>query len=546
MNFMSERFKNICVFILFFLTFSYISIENEAKQNDNGHSPYWADQGGYYVYLPLAFNYQMDVNEMPKNIENQFGNGFLIEKEKLKNIYPCGVAILQIPFFSAASIYYYLINEQVTGFEKGFQYGSVIGASFYLALGFLFLYKYLRQKKYSFYISLFALILLFISTNIYFYIKDGQMFSHIYSFSMISLLLYFSANTPSIKNIIYITITISFIILLRNINIVIIPFVFIFNKQLRLYFIEIIKPKHLIFVILIFTIICFPQLLYWKWAYGKWFVDSYAGYGFTNIKNPRFDEVLYLPGTNGHLLFNPIMILLLMSCFISVIKRHFEYLAILFSFIILVTVFASWFTPGLGCGFGNRGLLELYALLAIVFANIVKFIFKNEISIKLSLLFIIGICSYINMKISHQYDGCYYGAKYDINEYLKLLLNNKKKVKSEDFIAQPFDLSPIDSNKIIFSYSENNYDIGNHFNIIINFNAENFNVNDTLFIKKESSLNNITVSKERLVLPLQNSSLLENFSTSFSLPRDYLKCNSKIEFASKNKIHIKVNGIRFE
>jgi hypothetical protein len=137
---MINHIKNTVFFTLVLAIISGINIYNEYDQKSEWQSTYWADQGGYYFYLPLLFNYQLDVQSIPEDLDNKYGEGFHVDhgNNTVTNIYPCGVALLQTPFFISASIYYYYNHQKVTGFEKGFQNASIIGLSFYLLLGFDF------------------------------------------------------------------------------------------------------------------------------------------------------------------------------------------------------------------------------------------------------------------------------------------------------------------------------------------------------------------------------------------------------------------------
>jgi hypothetical protein len=371
------------------------------------------------------------------------------------------------------------------------------------------------------------------------------MMSHIYSFSAFSILLYISSLNPNTKRIIIIAILLALIFLLRNINIIMVPFFFIFNKTFNQYFLYIINPKKLVLFITIVLICIFPQLLYWKWAHGTWFFDSYAGYTFTNYKNPKFSEVLFVPGTNGHFLYNPIMVVLLIASFLKISSRKWEFTIPILLFIVLTWILASWFIPGLGCGFANRGFIELYAIFALVFAHIVKFIFRSQFKLKFILTIIVGLCAYINLKISMSYPGCYSSGKYDVSEYLSFLLNHKQNVDVIDIKNAKSELSSSDSIKTILNYSQYNYDIANFSWIKFDFDVQNFNYMDTLVIKRQITMNNVLVSTERFNIYLNEPSSMSNYIYPFPISKDYIKCNSLIEFTSKENIKYKINEIEF-
>ena len=79
-----------------------ISNRHHKSGTFNWMTPLWADQAGYYVYLPGLFIYHFDAKSFPEKIEEKTGLGFSLDLEKNKVIsrYTCGTAILQAPFFS--------------------------------------------------------------------------------------------------------------------------------------------------------------------------------------------------------------------------------------------------------------------------------------------------------------------------------------------------------------------------------------------------------------------------------------------------------------
>ena len=181
----------ILLFLSVFSYFSYISIYNNNKVQGTWLSEFNSDKIGYYIYLPAAFINGFYKEDFPKNLAADSNWGFSYYENKLFTKYSSGVAILILPFFLILHLILLLFGYNASGFSPPYHILVNITAAFYLALGIIAIYRFMRfyLKKNS---SLFTILVLLFSTNLYYYASFETLMSHVYSFSLFSIFLYLS------------------------------------------------------------------------------------------------------------------------------------------------------------------------------------------------------------------------------------------------------------------------------------------------------------------------------------------------------------------
>ena len=203
----------------------------------NYHSEICADKAGYYIYSPTAFIYHFDASLIPDSIVEKTGNGFQIDKinNKILTKYTYGVALLQAPFFLAAHILAKPMGYEPTGFSGIYQKMVNVASVFYFIIGLFFLFKVLK-KYYSINVSILSLSFIAIGTNLFYYTINESGMSHIYSFSLFSILLFLIPSFDPLKTNRIISgiiggALISLIILIRPTNILFIGAAFFFSPD---------------------------------------------------------------------------------------------------------------------------------------------------------------------------------------------------------------------------------------------------------------------------------------------------------------------------
>jgi hypothetical protein len=426
-----KKHKNLVVWLILFgaMTFATLNIHSRAKEF-NYHSEIFSDKAGYYIYLPALFIYHFNTNEFPDSIENKTGEGFFFDRKlnKINTKYPCGIAILEMPFFLITHAYCILNNIPANGFTRPYNYSIDIAAVFYLMFGLIFLFKYLKNyfEEKIIYVSIFLYLM---GTNLYYYAAQETGLSHIYSFFLVAVFLFFYKKylaSNNYKNIIIPAICFGFIILVRPINIIFFIPLFFFdvtsfeNIKQRLF----ISWKHFIFLGIISLIILIPQFIYYHYLYNSLLSYSYGNESFIYKFNPQILKVLFA-FENGFFTNNPIQIFMLIGLFLLLIRKKHNGIIIISVFILITYTYASWWSYKLGCGLGHRGFVDFYAVLIIPFAYFIKLVFEIKSSyLKYSIFFFLLLCVTINMKLIYTYDGCWYGnGPWDYSQFAKLLFN---------------------------------------------------------------------------------------------------------------------------
>lgn len=178
-------------FVFLHAVLSFMAMNKNSRTNLYTYqSEIFSDKAGYYVYFPAMFIHDWDTKQFPEDIIRKTGEGFKLDNGKVFTKYPCGVALLQLPFQLIAHWGTLIFQPELAdGFTKAYHKAINLAASFYAAIGFLFLYAFL-----SYYFDrkaiLISLSFLFLGTNLLFYtIRDTGM-SHIYALALFACFLY--------------------------------------------------------------------------------------------------------------------------------------------------------------------------------------------------------------------------------------------------------------------------------------------------------------------------------------------------------------------
>ena len=416
------------IFILIFGLLLFLNFNRHAKHGSfNYHSELWADKAGYQVFLPALFYYDFKASEFPEDIARQTGTGFSLDDKSNKVLtkYPIGVAIMQLPFFTiGAGVDAIIHSKEPRGYSK--VQHKMIGVStiFYAVLGLLFLFKSLPQhSRKTRYLLLFLTVF---ASNLFFYITRDAGLSHGYSFFLFALLLYtLNQFVAQPKQYAFLVVSICCIVfgsLVRPINIlfyglasaiVLVPNfkTFIEHKKEVLIGFGVAIPFVLLLVI--------PQLLYYNYAFGDYLAYSYNDERFLYFGNPRIARVWFAPA-NGLLLYSPVFILFAVGIVMRFRKYRLQSSLTLLLFFAITYLYASWWTPGLGCGYGHRGFIEFLPFFAIPMAHVLGKLKTNAITMFMTMIALLYIILLVYFQ--YHYDGCWYGNGYwDWQELLLIL-----------------------------------------------------------------------------------------------------------------------------
>ena len=459
------------------------------------------DGKDYYSYLPNSIIHH--------NLSLLNENASCVVKTETGNIntHWCGVALLQLPFFISGYYVAKLSNAPIDGYSWPFQFSVSIAALFYALVGLWFIYKTLLLKNYSNkIISLVLLITYFGSTLLNYTIYEPSM-SHVYSFALISIFMYYGfliAQIYSTKNFYILILTLACIVLTRQANVLVmimIPFFFNSIEKFQYFFREILSNKRILFTsMLIFISICGIQSIIWFIQTGKFLQHSYAGNGFY-FTNPQILKLLF--GFNsGVFIYTPIYIFAIIAFIIGIKKNKFKSLIIFLFASILIYILSSYWGYTYFDGIGTRVLVDYLSLIALSIAFIYQYTDKKII--KNSLKGSLYIVLFYNLVISFQYKNeiiqrC--GMNFEKYKYV-FLKTDSIYIKK---LGGMYDLKPYSEkiSKPVFSQTKKFNNINNRTFFL--FNKFDYGVEINSNLTNFSNKLHLTIGLDRLALN-ENSS----------------------------------------
>lgn len=374
------KFPSVLVIILACLTIIQVHLNlSRYKSNDVIK---W-DVIGYYSYLPAVF-IDNDVSLRFINPENQdsysgIKYGYVDDVHGNHIIkYSMGMSILYSPFFFLAHILSTPLGYASDGFSDIYEFFIEFSGLFYLLLGFYFLRK-LLLRFYDEKVAAVSICLVFFGTNLLYYSTVEAAMSHAYTFSLFSIMLYFSVEAYqnlNLKNAIILAICYGLIILIRPINVLlIIPFLFfnvntIADIKNRFSFYKQNLKFVIVFLIISFFIVSF-QFFYYKYVTGNYFVFSYGKERFY-FNHFHLVDILF-SFRKGWLVYTPIMFFALFGIFKMKLNSEFK-TSIFILLPIYLYMVSSWWCWWYGGSYSQRSLIDIYPLLSLPLASFITYV----------------------------------------------------------------------------------------------------------------------------------------------------------------------------
>lgn len=281
-----------------------------------------------------------------------------------------GMSFLYAPFFAIANF----IDDDTSksrGFSETYEFWLVLSSLFYTIIGMVFLRLFLI-KQFSDQITSIILFLIYLGTNLFYYITVEPLMPHAYNLALVSIFLYHTIlwhENHNWKNTIIIGFVIGLITLIRPVNFLIILFFLLYNvkrtKDLKLQVDKFLNHKaKLTAVAMIGLFVISPQLIYWKIQTGSFLYNSYSGEQFFFLKPHILDGLFSY--RKGWFLYTPLMLFAVIGLFL----KHNNRPASTGIFILVTYITFSWWNWWYGGGFGCRPLIDFYPLFALGFGNL--------------------------------------------------------------------------------------------------------------------------------------------------------------------------------
>lgn len=344
-----------------------------------------SDGAGYYAYLPQWFIFKTKHFEFIDSIKtsypkSRFTDGIGPNKHYKFNTnkYYIGTALCIAPFFLIAHSYSYITDLVLDGYNWPYMMAVNGAALFYFGLGLFYLLKIFKLLKIKKIVQVVLITALILSTNLSYYTTILPSCSHIYSFGVNTVILYFllkiySSSTVNWLNLCIVSFLIGFSFIIRPTNVLIVlslPFLGYISSEINQFewrkFIPSIKTGCVVFTLFLIPIVV--QLIQNYYQYNSWVLNSYSEEGFTNWDNPKWVEVLF-SSDKGFFIYAPFFIVLLICNFNWMIKKEFKtFFFFMVFFIPLLYITSAWWCWWYGGGLGMRPFIDFYAVLILPIA----------------------------------------------------------------------------------------------------------------------------------------------------------------------------------
>jgi hypothetical protein len=365
----------------------------------------------YYEYLPATFIYKdLSMSFTKENPEYFQEKIWKIPTKTGKSVskMTMGLAVLYTPFFLAAHVLAEPLGYAADGYTIPYRIALIISSMVYAVIGFLFLIKLLR-KYFARGIIALTVLAVGLGTNLYFYTTIEPTMSHAYSFFLFALFFFLVdawVSRQSWANSLLMGLVGGLIILVRPSNGIIYVLLLLWQVGSFKALIERIKLLlHNFWKMAatgIITILVFmPQVIYWKYTTGDYFFYSYGEEHFF-FNDPAFIKGMF-SYRKGWLVYTPIMVFSLLGIIVLYFKDRKSFWPVLVYTFLNLYIIWSWWCWWYGGGFGQRALIESYAVLAFPFAAFAKFILERKIVLRVILLFFIAGFISLNIYQTRQY-----------------------------------------------------------------------------------------------------------------------------------------------
>ncbi len=482
----------VLVVIAFILT---IAIRWMGVSGENYRSIINSDGRGYYHYYVSAFD--------SSGFANQKANGTYLlytPDHKVINKYFVGMPLLWSPFVLPVFAYYSIVsNQAVDLYAEGFQKAISLAALFYLFLGLFFLKKLLQTFDFDQRVINFSLFAFFFGTNLSYYTIIAPSMSHVYSFALISGLLYF-VRQYSIKqlpqHLIYAALIFGLIILVRPINGLILLAIPIMWKKGNPFFgllksqIELVVAAAFL-VVLILAI----QPIFWYLQTGSLIQWSYAGEGFY-FTHPHFFDFLF-SYRKGVFVYTPLVLVSLYGLIPIFDNRRLRFW-FSSSFIVLLFYFlSSWWNWYYGDSYGSRVMIDFYAIFIFFFAYLLQV--ASSISQKIVLAISVLLIT-LNVFQSYQY---YHNimSHYDMNKEKYWYIFGKYGKEYENRLGGNDDIAPYHTKPMVKVLEINKHIASSLFHISCSeSNVQNNEGNQSIYGRVKGEQFPCTISLESKAL----------------------------------------------
>jgi hypothetical protein len=285
--------------------------------------------------------------------------------------HPMGVAVLASPFFLAAHALTRWSNLSPDGFSLYYQLLTAASGVFYLVVGLAFLQRTL-EGLFTPGVVVATLATTTWGTNLFHYGTYDSYFSHVFSFCLLSALLWLTPrwlSAPSAGLSTAIGAVAGLIVLTRHANALFLAWPVLYgvtgagSLRARALFFRV-HWRRVATAAAAAALVVAPQVAFYRSATGEWLMSPYGALGTFRFASPRIAAVLLSP-EKGLFFWSPILLLGLVGLFrprppLPQVVAPAALILVAHTYLI-----ASWSDWQLGGSYGHRGFTDVLPLLAL-------------------------------------------------------------------------------------------------------------------------------------------------------------------------------------
>lgn len=359
------------------------------------------DTLGYYQWLP-AYLLEGDILDM--YWAHPMGNGVSL------SMFTLGIAILELPFFLLGHWAAWSFGYPLDGFSPPYGVALMVGCACYAGIGAVLSFRLARRFS-STVPALLAVLVLFAATNLLHYCVYEPNMSHLFSWMLITLYAWCALRVLDGPRPIHVFLLVSvglLVVLIRQTNVfsLLFPLLVAGSREgLQRFFKNLFaSPRALIFGLVLGLVPWVLQMIYWHTITGDLITFTYGK------KEEHFHWDKIAPGLvlfsfrNGWLVYSPILMAVLAMLFRRAWQGTRPARTIVFLTLVCLLIYSAWWCWWLGSGFGHRGFVDLYGLLAIPTAWLMMAIQRRPFALRIAAAVCIVALIHLNLDLTARYE----------------------------------------------------------------------------------------------------------------------------------------------
>lgn len=369
------------------------------------------DSFGYHLYLPALVVHGdplvKDLEWVERARKDHDASGTLYQISTLDDgrhviKYPMGLAVVWSPWFMAGHWIAGLAGRPQDGYSAPYDLAVRAGVWIYLLLGLLALRAVLRQR-FSEWITVFTLLLLFGATNLIDQATMGLAMPHLPLFCLYAGILWATLRWTSERRtgralVLAVLMGLAMLIRPSEAVCVLLPFLWRGENEATSSFIRAWRlRKQWVAMVLVMLVIGLPQFIYWKAATGHWILDTYnnPGEGF-DLLSPHTWPFLF-SFRKGWYIYTPVMLLATAGIFL--LRKHWReaFVPVIAFFLLNLYFLSSWTCWWYADSFGARAMVGSYAVMAIPVAALVQLATEVSRLRRWATCIVLSLCVILNL-----------------------------------------------------------------------------------------------------------------------------------------------------